>query len=248
MRVTLKRGSLPERLLRRAFDAAFRVDSGAHDNPRIRVVDDPAEILPGIWDRTIQLGSCGWRAGHPFNDNELILLCHLAAAGWRPIVEFGTFDGRTAYNLALNAGDSIVVTIDLSSADAGSNAEGGAYGSYVSGACIAAAPPAVRSRIEQIHSDSRRVDLGHLHGRVGLVFIDGGHSEDVCRHDTSLALKLVRPGGIVSWDDYTPHWPGVKAVVDEVSERLPLYHLPRYGLVLYLDAAPATSFNASKKI
>ena len=246
MLLRLTRGSLPEGILRRAFNLVFRVDAVApviveratSQESRIRVIDDPAVLVPDIWQRTIQLGHCGWRWGHPFNDNELVLLCHLAAAGWHPIVEFGTFDGRTAHNLALNAPDATVITIDLPGAPDGSNVEGREYDRYVSGACVATAPAAIRTRIQQIYSDSRDVDLRHLYGTVGLVFIDGGHSEEVCRHDTAEALRLVRPGGIVAWDDYTPHWPGVKTVVDEVSERLPLYHLPRYGLVLHMKEAP----------
>jgi hypothetical protein len=36
------------------------------------------------------------------------------------------------------------------------------------------------------------------------VFIDGGHSRDVVASDTSRALELVRPGGLVIWHDFCP--------------------------------------------
>ena len=64
--------------------------------------------------------------------------------------------------------------------------------------------------------------------------IDGGHDEEVCRHDTVEALKLARPGGAIVWDDYTPYWPGVRTVVEEVATRRPLFHFPRLGLVVHL--------------
>lgn len=34
------------------------------------------------------------------------------------------------------------------------------------------------------------------------VFIDGDHGERAVRHDTALALELLRPGGIIIWHDY----------------------------------------------
>lgn len=223
-----------DRLLRRAL-RPFRSEAPSPPQASaIPVVDDPETLIPGVWDRDITLTQCGWRWGHPYNDNELILLCHLAAAGYTPVVEFGTFDGRTTCNLAMNASQSTVLTIDLPTAEDNSNTERRGYGPYVSGERIAKAAPDVRARIIQIREDSRTADLSEWYGQAGLVFIDGGHSVDVCRHDTEQAFKLLRPGGIIGWDDYTPYWPGVKAVVDELSRRLTLHHLPRYGLVLYI--------------
>jgi hypothetical protein len=232
MPVRITPGSLADRALRRLSRALIQRSDASGSSP-IPVLEDPGAIFPGLWDHTVQLGQCGWRWGHPFNDNALIFLCHLAAAGYRPIVEFGTFDGRTAFNLALNAGDSTVTTIDCPGADDGSNVEGKLYGSYESGACIRRAPSPVRARITEIKSDSRLADLSHLDGTIGLVFIDGGHDEDVCRHDTTVALKLVRPGGVIVWDDYTPYWPGVYRVVNDIARTRPVRHFPRLGLVIH---------------
>jgi hypothetical protein len=226
-------GSVPDRLLRRLSRALIQRQPAPATPSPVPVLDDPEAIFPGIWRHSISLGECGWRWGHPFNDNALIFLCHLAAAGYTPIVEFGTFDGRTAFNLALNAGNSRVTTIDLPGRDDGSNIEGKMYGAYESGACIRRAAPDVRARIEEIKSDSRLVNLSHLAGTIGLVFIDGGHDEDVCRHDTHVALSLARPGGVIVWDDYTPYWPGVYRVVNEVAAQRPLFHFPRLGLVVH---------------
>ena len=238
MPVSITTGSLPDRLLRRLARTRIHrtpAPAASVEAPlTVPVREDPAELFPGLWDHTIQLGQCGWRLGHPFNDNGLIFLCHLAAAGYRPIVEFGTFDGRTSFNLALNAGDSDVTTIDLPAADDRSNVEERGYGAYDSGACIRRAPADVRARIRAIKGDSRAVDLSHLYGTIGMVFIDGGHDEEVCRHDTEVALKLARPGGVVIWDDYTPYWPGVRKVVEDVALHRALWHFPRLGFVVHL--------------
>jgi hypothetical protein len=49
-----------------------------------------------------------------------------------------------------------------------------------------------------------------------MVIVDGGHEEDCVSADTLNAMKLVRRGGIVVWDDYTPGWPAVVASVDSL--------------------------------
>lgn len=174
----------------------------------IPIGDDPHHQLPGVYDRSIRLAHCRWRFGHVYNDQALVFLCHVAARGAAPIVEFGTFDGRTTYNLALNAADGHVITVDANLPDDGSNVESRGYGAYAPGACFLDADPAVRDRIHFLQADSRAVDLSLWDGRCGLVIVDGGHSREVCENDTTLALRLVRPGGVIVWDDYTPYWAG----------------------------------------
>jgi hypothetical protein len=44
----------------------------------------------------------------------------------------------------------------------------------------------------------------------------------------------------VIWDDYTPYWPGVKDVLDDLSTRLPLVHIPRMGFVIHVVPLAAT--------
>ena len=176
------------------------------------------------------------------NDQALVFLCHLAADGTGPVVEFVTFDGRTTYNLALNLPvDGEVLTIDAGVVHDPSNVEGKTYGSFVPGECFLGAPPDVRSRIRFIQSDSRQVDLSNLYDRAGLVIVDGGHAHDVCVSDTVLALRLVRPGGVIVWDDYTPYWPGVKETLDALVRLVPLTHYPRLGLVVYADRRPGAA-------
>ena len=96
----------------------------------------------------------------------------------------------------------------------------------------------IRERIVFLQSDSRAVDLSQWYECAGLVIVDGGHAEDVCANDTTLALKLVRRGGVVVWDDYTPYWPGVKSTLEALAGRLSLTWYPSYprlGLVVHIS-------------
>jgi hypothetical protein len=51
---------------------------------------------------------------------------------------------------------------------------------------------------------------------VDAVFIDAGHSYDECSDDIAVWLPKVKPGGIISGDDYSPAFPGVVKAVDEM--------------------------------
>lgn len=67
------------------------------------------------------------------------------------------------------------------------------------------------------------------------IFIDGDHSRKGVMNDTSLALELIRPGGIVIWHDY--HDLGtvdVREVLHEMHAKfpdMPLRHVPGTWIV-----------------
>lgn len=226
--------------LTRLFTAPPPGPAAAPAPPIIPVGEDPQELLPDLYDREVTLRSWPWRFGHPVNDQAVVFLCLVAARTTGVIVEFGTFDGRTTYNLALNHAGGEIVTIDAGIGEDVSNVERRPYGVFRAGACFREAPPAIRDRITLIEQDSRDVDLARHEKRAGLIFVDGGHDEDTCRHDTALALRLVAPGGVIVWDDYTPYWPGVKGVLDELSGRLAMRHYPRLGFVVHVSPGPST--------
>lgn len=50
-------------------------------------------------------------------------------------------------------------------------------------------------------------------------FIDGDHSEQVVRHDSLLARRLVRPGGIIIWHDFGNPVVEVTQVLSELSDQ-----------------------------
>lgn len=172
------------------------------------------------------------------NEKEVLFLCALAKAGYSPIVEFGTFRGRTTYNLALNS-EGQITTIDIGDEkgqmiDVQVNVEKHAYATHKTGEVFLCAPQSIRSHVRQLIGDSTKLDLSSMDKTVGLVIVDGGHSYEVCRSDSEKALRLVKPGGVIVWDDYTSYWPGVKKALDELSTSVKLHLLAREGMVVHL--------------
>jgi hypothetical protein len=221
-------------------ELAFRIAKTLYNriyNVRFDSVE-AENLFPDLYKQKITLSQLDFRRwGDIGNTNALCFLCLLAAAGYGPIVEFGTFRGRLTYNLALNLKEGEIFTIDIGSGSDTSNILRRDYGTYVVGEVFLHAEKDVRDKIQLMIGDSRRLDLSHLHGKAGMVIVDGGHSREVSTSDSQEALRLVRPGGVIVWDDYGPLWPGVKQTLDELSKRVKLYYLPREGLVIYKHSA-----------
>lgn len=54
---------------------------------------------------------------------------------------------------------------------------------------------------------------------IGIVFIDGNHSEDGCRLDTELAIRNLPRGGIICWHDSFQSRFGVKSYLEREIDR-----------------------------
>jgi predicted O-methyltransferase YrrM len=140
----------------------------------------------------------------------------------RTIFEFGTFDGATTLALARSAPSARVYTFDLPTADAALGAhspveiETEVRRAGEVGSCFTGQPE--ESRITQLWGDSLTFDYGEYAGSVDLVFVDASHEEAFVASDTENALRMVAPGGIVLWHDYTIGWPGVRLVVDRLID------------------------------
>jgi hypothetical protein len=233
------------------------------DSPMpLEVVEHAERLFPNLYSQEVRLDQLSWRWGDLDREAGLIFLCSLAALGHTPVVEFGTFRGRTTYNLALNC-DGDIYTIDLGSAsDVGvrsgaADRRGGRslnralslrevvaqrmsgmldrikLGKYTTGEVFLNAPDEIRRRIHQRLGDSRSLDLSDLYGKAGMVIVDGGHTYDVCTSDSQNAFKLIRSGGVVVWDDYNQYWPGVRACIDELAKDHQLYFLQKEQFVIY---------------
>jgi predicted O-methyltransferase YrrM len=170
------------------------------------------ELFPADFIAGLNLDLSTHRFGNPSYDSILKFLCALAKTIRAPIVEFGTFTGRTTYNMALNTSENIY-TLDIGKDVERSGDHDCKYDYYLPGERFLGTPEA--ARIELILGDSRQIDLQHLYDTVGLVFIDGGHDYETVKSDSEKAFKLIRDDGVIVWDDCNAAWPGVVAYLSE---------------------------------
>lgn len=175
--------------------------------------------------RPIQLAATAKSDGNVrLSELALLALAAAAAPAGSAIVEIGTFDGRTALNLAINAQSGVsIATLDLPADQPSALGIEPSERQYVDkpepGMRLrACAPPwrADAARVTQLYGDSATFDWSPHVGRAGLVFVDGSHAYDYAKKDSETALGLARPGGIVLWHDYGV-WPGVTQALEELE-------------------------------
>ncbi len=130
------------------------------------------------------------------------------------VLEIGTFDGNTTLNLAANAPpDAVITTVDLPPNWTGALTYEVPHAlDNFTGPASAAAQfrnTAYATRIKQVYGDSAAIDWARLGGPFDLIFIDGGHSYEYVRSDTTNAFACLAEGGLVIWHDY--------GMIDDVS-------------------------------
>ena len=168
----------------------------------------------------------------------LLSLCRLA--GVKEVFEFGTYLGGTTVTLAANLPEGKVTSLDID--ESATHVLGS--GSKVMAASsenddflrkvhlgeepiyIRRAPAAVQARIRLLKGDSRQLDVEGLGltSSFDLIFVDGGHDAETIAADTTNALKMLRPGGIIAWHDYgSPVHGEVTAYVDSLAKKLRIF-------------------------
>ena len=115
------------------------------------------------------------------------LCCLVAARRPKKILEIGSFRGLTTLNLAINAPQAEVHTVDITNA----------WGSY-----YYSERPEV-TNIHQHYGDTNTFDFAREIGDgVDFCLIDGGHGYEQVRNDTIKVLPLLTDDCILLWDDY----------------------------------------------
>ena len=165
----------------------------------------------------------------------LIELVHLGAMlrYFRPmsVFEIGTFKGRTTRLLAeMTDNCTCIYTLDLPPAEV----KRGGYFSDREGELIGqdVQESSCREKITQLYGNSRKFDFSPFYGQMDFVFIDGDHSYEGVKSDTQNALRMIRPGGVIVWDDYSErHTPGVVQCLEELSVVIEVFRLAgtRFG-------------------
>lgn len=180
---------------------------------------------------------------------ELATLAAICArARPRGIFEIGTYTGLSTLVMAMNApGDAEIFTLDLAPESRQAHARSlgmGDFPEYEVGAHFAGHPAA--PRIHQLFGDARDLDPAPFRGGIDLVFIDANHTYDFVRLDSEHALAMVRPGGLIVWDDYVwteraPECAGVTRCVNELAVTRPVRRLAGTRLAILVDDRPAPS-------
>lgn len=136
---------------------------------------------------------------------EISSLCHLVAARRpRKVLEVGSFRGLTTLNIAMNAPEAEIHTLDLPPGfdpadtafvtnDANIIEARGHY--YYAGRDEA-------SRVHQHYGDTATFDYEEIGGGVDFCLIDAAHSYEYVRNDTAKTLPLMCEGGLMLWHDY----------------------------------------------
>ena len=151
---------------------------------------------------------------------ELVVLAKLIAQlKPRRIFEIGTFDGRTTLNLAANAPDATVYTLDLPRSDMNStnlpveNADKTYIDKSASGRRFADSEHG--DRIIQLYGDSANFDYSPYLGNIDFIFVDGAHSFEYVTSDSANALRMLTDRGIIAWHDYAS-WPGATKALNNL--------------------------------
>ena len=194
------------------------------------------DLLPSVALSELRFENYSYRSGN-VSFGELAVLAAIAkCVRPRILFEFGTYDGNTTLQLALNAPDDCVVyTIDLPPQnkvtrlrlDSGDRE---IIESVSPGERFREAPSA--KKIVQIQSDSATYDYSSLKGKVDIVFVDASHSYEYVKNDTKHALAMLAPRGIILWHDYMV-WNDVTDYLNELSKRLSLMNIKGTSLVAY---------------
>jgi Methyltransferase domain len=147
--------------------------------------------------------------------------------------------------MAMNAPvDAEIFTLDLAPARRQAHARSlgmGDFPEYEVGAHFVGHPAA--PRIHQLFGDARDFDPAPFRASLDLVFIDANHTYDFVRLDSEHALAMVRPGGLIVWDDYVwteraPECAGVTRYVNELAVTRPVRRLAGTRLAILVDDRP----------
>ena len=187
------------------------------------------ELFPGTAKMSINLERSLPRAIGNLTTDELAVMT-LICQWLKPAVvfEFGTFNGRTTLNLAVNTpADTKLYTLDLADPAATQHTldqvDVDLHLRDESGNYFRNTP--VSGKIEQLWGDSALFDETAYRGKVDLILVDAAHSYEYVCSDTTKALAMLRPGGVILWHDYCVWYPGVYECLHEMLPNYPLKHI-----------------------
>lgn len=200
-------------------------------------------IFPGVLGHTARLERAVPKLRGNLTADELCVVA-LVCQHVRPrsVFEFGTYNGRTTLNLALNtAAETQIYTLDLPTPGQTEFVTdkqddplqlGGQSGQYYR-------QSKVSQKIKQLWCDSAHFDETPYRESMDLVFVDASHTYEYVRNDSAKALGMIRKGGVILWHDYCVWYPGVARCLHELSAKHTIVHIE--GTYLAVLAIPAVA-------
>jgi len=218
----------------------------------------PDQLFPGLFENSVRLLELGKNRRSATTLLESYVLASVVRfVDARTLFEFGTFEGRTTLQLALNSPDEAVVyTLDLpqdftatqyklsfpEESQARRLPVGGLFQPYE-----------VAGKIKQIYADSARANYESLRGKVDFIFIDADHGYNYVKSDSENAFSMLSSKGVILWHDYASRWRDVTLYLREVVKQQDkrIYHLAGTNLAIYAPSAslpPKTRMARSSEI
>jgi predicted O-methyltransferase YrrM len=136
---------------------------------------------------------------------EISSLCHLVAARQpRKVLEIGSFRGLTTLNLAMNAADAEIHTLDLPPDfdPAATEFEHNDTNIIAARGDFHYAGRKEAVRIRQHFGDTATFDYDEIGAGVDFCLIDAAHSYQYVRNDTAKAVSLMTDDSLLLWHDY----------------------------------------------
>lgn len=185
---------------------------------------DILSLFPKLNDVQIQLAHFfpepqGWNV--TLSDLNIIVAL-IALRQPKIIFEFGTYNGNTTLQMALNVSESSKIwTLDKEQHHPDR---------------LELYSEEVKPIIKRIYSDTMNYEASSLCGQVDFVFVDAGHTYRYAKNDSEKALSMLAKGGVIVWHDYMGvggRTNGVSKYLEEMSSELSLVHIIGTSLVIY---------------
>lgn len=201
---------------------------------------DVTELFPGIEAHIVRLPVSQLpREGGFLPLQELLTLAAICRhMNPQTVFEIGTYRGGSTLILAMHAAaNATLYTLDLPAPDTATQ-----YPLDIG--AIAGKPFVVGERyrgtelekcIHQLYGDSAAFDFTSYYGAVDLVFIDGNHNYENVKLDSAHAFKMLRPNGVIIWDDYhVSYGPGVIRALHDITDKH-LFQISGTRFAVYRD-------------
>ena len=88
-------------------------------------------------------------------------------------------------------------------------------------------PKELVEKINPLHGDSATFDFSPYENQVDIFYIDGSHSYEYVKSDTSKAFECIKSEGVIVWHDYGRDGiNGVTRYLDELSKKIQIFRVP----------------------